>query len=191
MSTAAEVNGTQAPRQRGDVMKQWLKLSGAAVKMGLIWAAGWAMVGFAIEFVHNVWPNSLGAMVDIWPAALAGPAFISGVLFSGLLGIAARRRRFAELSLPRFATLGGAAGALVPLAPAIMVAMGLASIHGPYTLWQVVGPMVAPCALLGAVSAVASLALARRAERLELHGGGEFATAGALGEADGDSAMRM
>jgi len=167
-------------------MKKWRRLARAAVGMGLTWAAGWAMVGFAIEFVHNVWPNSLGGMVDIWPAALAGPAFVSGVLFSGLLGIAARRRRFAELSLPGFAALGSAAGALVPLAPAIMVAVGLASIHGPYTLWQVIGPMMAPCALLGAVSAAGSLVLARRAERLELGAPGAASTEGKLVEADGD-----
>jgi hypothetical protein len=167
-------------------MKKWLRPIRAAVKMGLTWAAGWAMVGLAIEYVHDVWPNSLGAMVDIWPAALAGPAFTSGVLFTGLLGIAARRKTFAELSLPGFAALGAAGGALVPLAPAIMIAVGFASIHGPYTLWQVVGPMMAPCALLGAVSATASLVLARRAERVELHAG----TEGELGKAD-SSAIRI
>lgn len=166
-----------------DGMKKWLKPIRAAFKMGLTWAAGWALVGFAIELVHNAWPNPLGSMVDIWPAALAGPAFISGLLFSSLLRMAARRRRFEELSLPGFAVLGGAAGALVPMVPAIMVAVDFASIHGPYTMWQVFGPMLAPCALLGAASAAGSLVLARKAERLELQAGSEFGSEGTLGEA--------
>lgn len=144
-----------------------LKKIAAAAKMGLIWAAAWATVGFAIEFVHNVWPNPLGAMVDIWPAALAGPAFVSGVLFSGLLGVLARRRRFAELSLSGFVVIGCAAGALVSLAPAVIVATGLGSINGPFTIWQVVGPLIAPCAILGAISAAGTLILARRAEGVE------------------------
>lgn len=152
-----------------------LKKIAAAAKMGLIWAAAWATVGFAIEFVHNVWPNPLGAMVDIWPAALAGPAFVSGVLFSGLLGVLARRRQFAELSLSGFVVIGCAAGALVSLAPAVIVATGLGSINGPFTIWQVVGPLIAPCAILGAISAAGTLTLARRAEGAE-PGSGQLET---------------
>ena len=63
-------------------MKKWLRRIRGAVGMGLTWAVGWFLVGFAIEMIHNAWPNPLGSLVDIWPAALALPAFIGGVIFS-------------------------------------------------------------------------------------------------------------
>jgi hypothetical protein len=132
--------------------------------MGLIWAAVWVLVGFLIEGIHDVWPTPLGSLVDIWPAALGGPAFLGGVAFSMLLGIAGRRRRFEELSLPGFAALGAAGGALVSLVPALMVAVGFARIHGPRTVWQVTASLMVPFALVGAVSAAGSLVLARKGE---------------------------
>lgn len=50
-----------------------------------------------------------------------------------MLGIAERRRRFDELSLPRFAAWGAVGGVLLSLVPAAMVAVGLASIGGADT----------------------------------------------------------
>jgi hypothetical protein len=148
-------------------MTDWMRRLRGALKMGVTWAIGWGLVGFAIELVHNVWPNPLGSMVDIWPMALALPAFFSGFTFSILLGIAARRRRFRDLSLPGFAALGGLGGALVSLGPALMVGVGLASMHEPYSVWQVTAQLFVPIALLGAGSAAGTLALARRAEALD------------------------
>lgn len=156
-------------------MKNWLKRIRSALRMGLIWGTGWALVGLLIELVHNVWPNPLGSLVDIWPAALGGPAFLGGLAFSTLLGIAGRHRKFSELSLPGFAALGAAGGVLVSLVPALLVAVGLASLKAPYTLWQVVVPMMVPFALVGATSAAGSLMLARRAESLEWLAGSENA----------------
>ncbi len=110
-----------------DFMKSWLRRIRGAVGMGLTWAFTGALVGAGIELIHNIWPNPLGSAVDIWPAMLAYPGFVGGVVFSVVLGIAARRRRFDELSLPQFALWGAVGGALLSLVPAALVALGLAT----------------------------------------------------------------
>jgi hypothetical protein len=147
-------------------MRKWLTRIRAAVGMGLTWAVGGFLVGFGIEMIHNVWPNTLGSLVDIWPAALALPAFFGGLVFSTVLGIAGRHRRFDELSLPRFAVWGAVGGLLVSLIPAAMVAMGLATPNVP--LWQITVALVGPLTLGSAIAASGSLALARMAEDQEL-----------------------
>lgn len=142
-------------------MKTWLRRIRAAVGMGLTWAIGWALVGFGIEEIHNVWPNPLGSLVDIWPAALAYPAFFGGLFFSTVLGIAGRRRRFDELSLPRVAAWGALGGLVLGLFPAALVPMGAVSVAEAAV---VVGTVT----LLTAFSASGTLMLARKAEDREL-----------------------
>ena len=70
------------------MMNSWWRRIRAAVGLGLTWAVGWGLVGLGIEVIHNVWPNPIGSLVDIWPAALGYPAFFGGVVFSTVLGIA-------------------------------------------------------------------------------------------------------
>ncbi len=147
-------------------MKEWLRRIRGALGMGLTWALGGFLVGSGIEIIHNVWPTPLGSMVDIWPAALAYPAFFGGVVFSAVLGIAGRRRRFDELSLPTFAAWGAVGGLIVSLIPAAIVAMGLATPNIP--LWQITAALVGPLTLGSAIAASGSLALARMAESREL-----------------------
>ena len=108
-------------------MRGWLRRIRGALGMGLTWGVAGFLAGIGIELIHNVWPNPFGSMVDIWPAALGYPAFFGGVAFSSVLGIVGRRRRFDELSHPRFAVLGAVGGLAVSLIPAAMVAMGLAT----------------------------------------------------------------
>lgn len=139
--------------------------------MGLTWAVGGALVGFGIELIHNVWPNPLGSLVDIWPAVLAYPAFLGGVVFSVVLGIAGRRRRFDELSLPRFAAWGALGGLLASLFPAALVAVGLETPNAP--LWQITLALAVPLTVGSALAASGSLALARMAEDRELMDAGE------------------
>ena len=146
-------------------MKSWLRRIRAAVFLGLLWMVVWGSVGMLIEWVHDVWPNPLGRLVDIWPAMLGLPAFLGGVTFSLLLSMVARRRSFSELSVPGFAALGTLGGVLVSLGPAFMVAIGFASIHGPHTIWQVTLPLLVPLGIMGGTSAAATLLLARRAEQ--------------------------
>jgi hypothetical protein len=140
--------------------------------MGLTWAAGGAFLGFLMELVD---PN--GDIVDIWPAAIAYPAFLGGLAFSAVLGIAARHRRFDELSLPRFAVSGAVGGLLVSLVPAALVALGLASTTVP--VWRITAMLVGPFTLGSAIAASGSLALARIAEKREsLEAGAEVAELG-------------
>lgn len=147
--------------------------------MGLIWAAGWALVGVLIGVTSKVLPGLpfWDSFFDVFDAplpALAIPGFVGGVLFAVVLGIAGHRRRFEELSLPRFAAWGAVGGLLLSLVPAALVAVGLASLERPdLGLWQITAVISAPLILLSAVSASVSLLLARRAESRELLEAGE------------------
>ncbi len=84
-------------------MGKWLRRVRGAVGMGLIWAIGWAVIGGGVmELIVD--PH--GRILDMWPQTLAIPGFFGGVVFSAMLGMAERRRRFSELSVPRFGALG-------------------------------------------------------------------------------------
>ncbi len=143
-------------------MKKWLRRIRGALGLGLTWGIVGFIIGMGIELIHNIWPNPLGSAVDIWPAVLAYPGFLGGVAFSTVLGIAGRRKRFGELSLPRFAAWGAVGGFVVSLIPAAMVAMGLATSSIPS--WQIAAGLAGPFMLGGALAASGSLALARLSE---------------------------
>ena len=147
-------------------MKKWLRRIRGALGIGLTWGITGFLAGAVIELIHNVWPNPLGAAVDIWPAVLAYPGFLGGVAFSAVLGIAGRRRRFDELSMPRFALWGAVGGLLVSLIPAAMVGLGLATPNVP--IWQITVALAGPFTLGGAIAASGTLALARLADDREL-----------------------
>jgi hypothetical protein len=139
--------------------------------MGLLWAAGGAGVGGVIELLDNVLPGGLAmaSAVDMWPQTLAIPFFLGGVLFSVVLGIAGRRRRFDELSLPQFTAWGAVAGLLLGLravtAGAPVIALGITTLGS-------------------AIAAAASLALARRSEDRELLAAGADVADAGLTEAE-------
>jgi hypothetical protein len=123
--------------------------------MGLLWAVGGAGVGGLIELLDNVLPGGLAmaSAVDMWPQTLAIPSFLGGVVFAVVLGIAGRRRRFDELSLPQFTGWGAVAGLLLG---GYAVSNGApVLLMGITTLWS-------------AIAAAGSLALARKAEDREL-----------------------
>lgn len=147
-------------------MKTWLRRIRGALGMGLTWALAGFLAGVGIELIHNIWPNPLGSAVDIWPAALAYPGFFGGVAFSTVLGIAGRRRRFDELSLPGVAVWGAVGGLFVSLIPAAIVVVGLATPGVP--VWEITLALLGPFMVGGAVAASGSLALARMAEDREL-----------------------
>jgi len=164
----------------GDIVR---RLRGA-VGIGLTWAAGWALVGVLIGVTSRLLPglpwDLFFQVFDAPLPALAVPGFVGGVLFSTVLGVAGRRRRFDELSLPRFAVWGAVGGLLLGLVPAALVAVGLASIgHSALGLWGLTAVISGPAALLGAVSASGSLVLARTAEKREmLEAGADVAEVG-------------
>lgn len=153
----------------------WLRRVRAAVGMGITWAVAWALLGLGIELVHNIWPNPIGALVDIWPAALALPAFFGGLAFSAVLGIAGRHRRFDELSLPRIAAWGALGGVLLGLIPGALVAAGSGSVAEA-------AAVVGAVTLLTTISASGSLLLARTAEDRELADAGSEAARVGLSE---------
>jgi hypothetical protein len=148
--------------------------------MGLTWAVVWGPVGVLIGMIVD--PD--GSMDEMWVAVGAYPGFLGGVVFSAVLGIAARRRRIDELSLSRVAAWGAAAGLLVGALP---FAVGTAS--GELPLWLLGGVVVGSITLLSGVSAAGSLALARMAERRERLG----AAAGVRGAglAGGEAERRL
>lgn len=150
-------------------MKKWLRRVRGAVGMGVAWAAGWAIAGLAVGVASVLLPglpwDRFFEVFDAPLPALAVPGFFGGVFFSTVLGIAGRRRRFSELSLPRFAAWGALGGVLLTLFPVALVAVGLASTEGSDTsLWQALAVVGGPFILLSVASAVGTLVLARKAE---------------------------
>jgi hypothetical protein len=154
-------------------VKKWLRRSRGAVGMGLTWAAGWALFGVLIGVTSRLLPglpwDSFFEVFDAPLPALAVPGFVGGLIFSAVLGIAGRRRRFDELSLPGFAAWGAVGGLLLSLVPAALVAVGLASLGRPdFGLWQITATISGPLIFLSAASASGSLLLARKAEGRDL-----------------------
>ena len=133
-------------------MKKWSRRIRGAVGMGLIWAMAWFGAGLILLLVIFV-IGAPGADVP-FPLGFGLLGFLAGVTFSGVLGIVEGRRRFDQMSLPRFAVWGGVGGFL--LSGIFVLLAGL----GGETL-VVLGPVFA---LSGAGCAVGSLALARMAE---------------------------
>ncbi len=104
-------------------MKKWLRRIRGTVRMGLAWAVVWAGVGAIVGVVAAL--LGLDAASGIAEGAAVGVivGFVAGATFSTVLGITEGRRRFDEMSLPRFA-LWGALGALL-LSGLLMAAAGL------------------------------------------------------------------
>ena len=133
-------------------MKKWLRRLRGAIGMGLTWAAAWFGAGMVLLLVVGV-----GAADVPFPLFFGFLGFLAGATFSGILGIFARRRRFDEMSLPRFAVWGALGGLLLSGIVALAA--------GPGAEILVLGPVFAAA---GAISAAGTLALARRAEEREL-----------------------
>ncbi len=148
-----------------------------AVGMGLSWALVWAVVGGGIM---ELIVDPRGRILDMWPQTLAVPGFVCGAMFSLVLALGERRRRFDELSLLRFAAWGAVTGLLVG---ALALAAGAAPGVAPLLRAAVI---LGPVTLLSALSAPAILALARLAGRRESLGA---AAAGADGGLDAEERL--
>ena len=141
-------------------MKKWLRRIRGAVGMGLTWAAAWGVAGSIVMLGFLL---GTGSRPDApFPLMFGAFGFVAGVIFSGVLGLVEGRRRFDQMSLPRFAAWGAAGGFL--LSSTFVLAVSLTG--DPAFLWNlvVVGPAFA---VAGAGSAAGSLALARRAQDRE------------------------
>jgi hypothetical protein len=134
-------------------MKKWLRRIRAAIGMGLTWAAAWFGAGMILLLVVG-----FGAADVPFPLFFGLLGFLAGVTFSGILAIVEGRRRFDQMSLPRFAGWGAVGGLL--LCGIFVSAVAL----GGESLWGEIPALGAVFALAGAASAAGSLALARMAE---------------------------
>jgi hypothetical protein len=134
-----------------------------AIGMGLTWAAGWAPIGAVLGAVlHLVLPGSplgLGSVMALNAVSLAALGFVGGAVFSAILRVAEGRRRFDQLSLPRFAAWGAVGGLILGGAAATIGMWGGG--------WLLGTGMMGAATILGAVSAAGSLALARGADDRE------------------------
>ena len=133
-------------------MRKWLRRIRGAIGMGFTWAAAWFAAGLVPRWV-------LGFNPDVpFPLVFAVLGFMAGVTFSGLVVLTEGRRRFDQISLPRFAGWGAMGGLL--LSALFAKAASLA--------WGDVLAIAPTFALASAVCASGSLAVARRALRQEL-----------------------
>ena len=125
------------------ILRSLRGLLGIGLTWGIVWAAVMIAVGMITEVVDpdsidpGEEPIVLGAMVGL-------VGFISGLVFGGLLSIAERQKTISDLSLSRVAMWGILVSAAFPLLAGKDIRMML-----------FLGP-------LGAVSALTSVALARR-----------------------------
>ena len=143
-------------RFTGEVpVKEWLRLISGTVVVGLTWAAVWAAVGALIGIV-----DPSGSLDKLWvgPPISVHPGFVGGVVFSAVLGIAARPRRFYELSLSTIVACGGMVGFLLGVLP---LAINKPPAESP--LWLVAAVLIGSLTFMGAISAAGSVALVRMA----------------------------
>ncbi|MGQ0767392.1 MAG: hypothetical protein ACT4OZ_17215 [Gemmatimonadota bacterium] len=140
-----------------------------AIGMGVTWAAGWAATGILIGVASILTPGlPWHLFFDVFDAplpALAVPGFVGGALFSVVLGIAGRHRRFDELALGRLTALGAVGGFLLAMVPNAFVALGLATPAEGSNLWVTTLTFAPFLMLLSAASAGATLLLARMSQR--------------------------
>ena len=130
-------------------MRKWLRRIRGAIGMGLIWAVAWGAAGMVPRWI-------LGINADVpFPLVFGVLGFIAGVMFSGVLVLTEGRRRFDQMSLPRFAGWGAVGGILLAALFAKAASLG----------WGDVLAVAPTFALASAICASGSLAVARRAVR--------------------------
>jgi hypothetical protein len=136
-------------------MNKWGRRIRGAIGLGLTWGFAWFAAGMILLVI--VGPNAADVPFPLFFGLLG---FLAGVTFAGILGLAEGRRRFDEMSIPRFALWGGVGGLVLATVMSVLLGGG-------------VFPVLAPIfALAGAGCAAGSLALARVAENAQLSGAG-------------------
>jgi hypothetical protein len=120
--------------------------------MGVTWAVAWSAVGLVPRWVF-------GFNADApFPLIFGVLGLIAGVTFSGVLVLTEGRRRFDQMSLPRFAAWGAMGGLLLSALFAKLASLS----------WGDVLAVAPTLALASAACASGSLAVARRAARREV-----------------------
>ena len=135
-------------------MGKWLRRIRGAIGTGITWGIAWSAVGLVPRLLLGFNPDAP------FPIIFGALGFTAGVAFSGILALTEGRRRFDQMSIPRFAGWGAAGGLLLSGLFAKLASLSWGDIL-----------MIAPAfAAASAVCACGSLALARRATRRELPG---------------------
>jgi len=133
-------------------MRKWLRRIRGAIGMGFTWGAAWAGAGMVLAALT-------GFKADApFPLIFGVLGFFAGVIFSAFLALTEGRRRFDEMSLPRFAGWGATGGLLLSAVFAKAASLD----------WRDVLAIAPTFAIACAVCASGSLALARGAIRREL-----------------------
>jgi hypothetical protein len=122
--------------------------------MGVTWAAAWGAAGLVPRWVFGV------ATDAPLPLIFALLGFVAGVAFSAVLALTEGRRRFDQMSLPRFAGCGALGGLLLAAIFAKVASLG----------WGDLLAIAPTFAAASAVCATGSLAMAKRAVRRDLPG---------------------
>jgi hypothetical protein len=149
-------------------MGKWARRIRGAIGMGFTWAAAWFLVGLLPRWV-------LGFNPDVpFPIVFGALGFIAGVTFSSLLVMTEGRRNFDQMSLRRFAGWGAIGGVLLSAFFAKTASLG----------WGDLLALAPTLAVASAVCASGSLALARRAQSLELHDDNEEAAGAEIADHD-------
>lgn len=135
-------------------MRKWLRRVRGAIGIGITWGVVWSASGTVPRWIFGFNPDAP------FPIIFGVLGFVAGVTFSGLLALTESRRRFEEMSLPRFAGWGAVGGLLLSAFFANVASLGWGD-----------ALMIAPTfAVACAACASGSLALARRAVSRELPG---------------------
>lgn len=133
-------------------MRKWLRRIRGAIGMGFTWAAAWGVAGTVPRWL-------LGINADVpFPLVFGVLGFIAGVAFSAVLMLTEGRRRFDQMSVPRFAGWGAVGGLLLAAVFAKAASLG----------WGDVLAIAPTFALASAICAAGSLALARHVGQREL-----------------------
>jgi len=133
-------------------MRKWLRRIRGAIGMGFTWGAAWAGAGFVLAVMTRFEADAP------FPLIFGVLGFFAGITFSAFLALTEGRRRFDQMSLPRFAAWGATGGVLLSAVFAKAASLGLGD-----------ALLIAPTfALASAVCASGSLALARRVVSREL-----------------------
>jgi peptidoglycan/LPS O-acetylase OafA/YrhL len=133
-------------------MRKSLRRIRGAIGMGLTWGAAWCAGGIMLAVVTRFKADAP------FPLIFGVLGFIAGVIFSAILALTEGRRRFDQMSLPRFAVWGATGGLLLSAVFAKAASLG----------WGDVLAIAPTFAVACAVCASGSLAVARRAGPREL-----------------------
>ena len=123
--------------------------------MGVAWGIAWGAVGSIPRWLFGFNPDAP------FPIIFGLLGFIAGIIFFALLMLTEGRRNFDQLTLPRFAAWGAVGGVLLSAIFTRIASLGAGDV-------LVIAPIFAVAC---AACASGSLALARRAAKLELPDG--------------------